>query len=198
MKKSLLVLAAMSIFTSCNQTSNEKEVSNEKLALNVAEETFPFYGFQVKDINGEDFSFAQLKGKRVLIVNTASKCGYTPQYEGLQELYNSYGGDNFTIVGFPCNQFGNQEPGTNEDIKSFCEKNYGVSFLMMDKVDVKGDKQHPVYAWLTNVEMNKVDDARVKWNFNKFLIDENGNWVAHYGSGTKPMDEEIVNFASGK
>jgi glutathione peroxidase len=157
-----------------------------------------FYDFKVTDINGEEFEMSSLKGKRVLIVNTASECGYTPQYKTLQELYEKHGGDKFVIIGFPCNQFGGQEPGSNEEIKSFCEKNYGVSFPMMDKVDVKGDDVHPLYNWLTEEDLNGVDDARVSWNFNKFLIDENGNWVAHHGSGKSPMSDEIVAFATGK
>ena len=140
----------------------------------------------------------EYSGKVILVVNTASKCGFTPQYEDLQALNEKHGGEKFTIIGFPCNQFGKQEPGTNEEIASFCQKNYGVSFPMMDKIDVKGDEQAPIYQWLTDKELNGVDDAKVSWNFNKFLIDENGKWIAHHGSRTNPLDEEIVAFAMGK
>lgn len=199
MKKTLLLLCLSTSLWACNSQTKPNVESTQNLAM-AAEKPADskFHSFQVRDINGDSFDFASLKGKRVLVVNTASKCGYTPQYEGLQELYKNYGGDQFVIIGFPCNQFMGQEPGSNEEIKDFCQKNYGVSFPMMDKIDVKGDDIHPVYAWLTNEKLNGVDDARVSWNFNKFLIDENGNWVAHYGSRTKPMDDEIVAFAQGK
>lgn len=166
---------------------------------NVQEESeSSFYSLNAKTLSGEDFSFEQLKGKRVLIVNTASKCGYTPQYEELQQLYMDYEMQGFTIVGFPSNDFGKQEPGSNKEIEEFCQKNYGVTFLMMDKVVVKNnEEQHPVYQWLTQMSLNKVADAKVKWNFNKFLIDDKGHWVKHYPSKISPMDDKIVNFAKG-
>ncbi len=187
----------MALLIACNQAPQTVSESTT-LALNSEKPVAKaFHEFAVKDINGDSFDFASLKGKRVLIVNTASKCGYTPQYEDLQKLYEMYGGSNFEIIGFPCNQFMGQEPGSNAEIKEFCQKNYGVSFPMMDKIDVKGDDQAPIYTWLCERDWNGVDDARVSWNFNKFLVDENGNWVAHYGSRTNPMDEEIVNFAKG-
>ncbi|QNR23830.1 glutathione peroxidase [Croceimicrobium hydrocarbonivorans] len=202
MKRILLSFLALGLLASCNQNS-ETALKSEKLAFNEASnkveaESPSFYDFTVTDLNGEQFSFSQLEGKRVLIVNTASKCGFTPQYEDLQALYEKHGGEKFTIIGFPCNQFGKQEPGTNEEIASFCQKNYGVSFPMMDKIDVKGDEQAPIYHWLTDKDLNGVDDAKVSWNFNKFLIDENGKWIAHHGSRTNPLDEEIVAFAMGK
>lgn len=156
-----------------------------------------FYDFKVRTLKLEDYDLSQLKGKRVLIVNTASECGYTPQYTQLQELYELYGGENFTIIGFPSNDFGGQEPGSNADIAGFCQKNYGVTFPMMDKIAIKGDDAHPLYRWLTQKSENGVGDAEVRWNFNKFLVDENGNWVAHYGSKTEPLDEEILEFAKG-
>lgn len=196
MKKILFSILSVLALGACNETGSKEQDSR---ALALAEPAqVKFHEFVVKDIAGEEFAFNQLKGKRVLIVNTASKCGYTPQYEGLQELYEQYGGENFTVIGFPCNQFMNQEPGSNSEIASFCKKNYGVSFPIMDKIKVKGDDQHPVYSWLCDKELNGKDDAKVSWNFNKFLVDENGNWVAHYGSRTKPMDEEIVAFAKGE
>lgn len=156
-----------------------------------------FYDFTVTTLDGQVFDFSQLKGKRILIVNTASECGYTPQYAQLQELYDTYSGNDFIIIGFPSNDFGGQEPGSNEEIATFCQKNYGVTFPMMDKIIVKGDRMHPVYRWLTQKSQNGVSDAEVRWNFNKFLIDANGNWVACYPSKTEPLDEVIVAFAKG-
>lgn len=151
-----------------------------------------FYDFTVKDIDGKEFSFEQLKGKKVMVVNLASKCGLTPQYEGLQELYERYGGDNFVIIGFPANDFLNQEPGTNSEVKSFCKTNYGVSFPLMSKISVKGKNMHPVYQWLTQKKHNNYKDSRVKWNFQKYLIDENGKLIAVFSPRTKPMSEEIT------
>jgi len=152
------------------------------------------YDFKVKDIEGKDFDLASLKGKKVLIVNTASKCGYTPQYKQLEEVYKKYGGSNFTIIGFPANNFGSQEPGTNEEIEEFCEKNYGVTFKMMSKISVKGDDADPVYQWLTSKNKNGVMDSDVKWNFQKYLIDENGKLVEVLESKVKPDDEKIVSW----
>jgi glutathione peroxidase len=136
-----------------------------------------FYDFTVEDINGEDYPLAQLKGKKVLVVNTASKCGLTPQYESLQELFEKYGGDDFLILGFPANNFAEQEPGSNEEIATFCSINYGVSFPMMSKVSVKGDDQHPLYLWLTSKSDNGLEDSEVTWNFQKYMIDEEGQLV---------------------
>ncbi|MCC5917920.1 MAG: glutathione peroxidase [Cryomorphaceae bacterium] len=160
--------------------------------------TKTFYDFSAKDIDGNDFPMSNLKGKRILIVNVASKCGFTSQYEQLQELYEKLGGDNFTIIGFPSNNFMGQEPGTEEDIKAFCQKNYGVTFPMMSKIDVKGKEIHPIYQWLTQKNLNGKDDYKVAWNFHKFLIDENGNLVRDFSSKVSPISEEIVSFAEGK
>ena len=157
-----------------------------------------FYDLRAQTIDGEEFLFSELKGKRVLIVNVASKCGYTPQYEELQKLHEQYGGEDFIILGFPANDFGFQEPGSEAQIKSFCSKNYGVSFQMMSKVKTNRSRGHEVYQWLCNKAQNGVEDAKVSWNFNKFLIDENGNWVAHYESRMDPMSAEITTFAAGK
>ena len=157
-----------------------------------------FYDLRAQTIDGEEFLFSELKGKRVLIVNVASKCGYTPQYEELQKLHEQYGGEDFIILGFPANDFGFQEPGSEAQIKSFCSKNYGVSFQMMSKVKTNRSRGHQVYQWLCNKAQNGVEDAKVSWNFNKFLIDENGNWVAHYESRMDPMSSEITTFAAGK
>lgn len=153
-----------------------------------------FYDFTVKDIDGNDFSFMQLKGKKVLVVNVASECGYTPQYEELQKLFEKYGDDDFIIIGFPANDFLNQEPGTDAEIKTFCTVNYGVSFPVMSKISVKGKEMHPVYQWLTQKELNGKADSSVKWNFQKYLIDENGNLTEVFAPKIAPMDEVILKY----
>ena len=153
-----------------------------------------FHDFTVKDITGEDFDLSQFKGKKVLVVNTASKCGLTPQYEGLEELYKKYGGEDFMIIGFPANNFASQEPGTNEEIAEFCQLNYGVSFPMMSKISVKGDDIHPLYLWLTTEDLNGVEDSKVSWNFQKYLIDEKGNLVGHLAPTKKPDSKQIISF----
>lgn len=153
-----------------------------------------FYDFKVKDIDGKDFDLSSLKGKKVLVVNTASKCGLTPQYKQLEELFKTYGGEKFTIIGFPANNFMQQEPGTNKEIAEFCEKNYGVTFRMMSKISVKGDDMAPLYQWLTSKSKNGVIDSEVKWNFQKYLIDESGHLVDVIDPRTKPDDEKIVSW----
>lgn len=152
------------------------------------------YDFQVKAIDGEDYDLSQLKGKKVMIVNTASECGLTPQYEQLQELYDEFGGDEFEIIGFPANNFGAQEPGENTEIAAFCSKNYGVSFPMMAKVSVLGDDQCELYKWLTQKDLNGVADHTVKWNFHKFLIDEEGHLVQDVQPQTLPTDPTILDW----
>lgn len=153
-----------------------------------------FYDFKVKDIEGGDFNLSSLKGKKVLVVNTASKCGLTPQYTQLQELFQLYGGDKFTIIGFPANNFKEQEPGSDSEIAEFCEKNYGVTFLMMSKISVKGDDIHPLYKWLTSKSENGVMDSEVSWNFQKYLIDENGKLVDMVAPRVKPNDDKILSW----
>ena len=155
------------------------------------------YDFKATTIDGKEFDFSTLKGKKVLIVNTASKCGFTPQYADLQRLNETFGGDKFVIIGFPENNFLNQEPGTNEQIQSFCKTNYGVSFQMMAKVSVKGSDMHPIYRWLTQKSENGVLDAKVSWNFQKFMIDENGRVVASVSPKEKPNCDTIVNWIKG-
>lgn len=156
-----------------------------------------FHDFSVKDINGDPYDLSQLKGKKVLVVNTASKCGLTPQYEDLQKLYEKYGGESFVIIGFPANNFMNQEPGSNEEIAAFCEANYGVTFPMMSKISVKGEDIHPLYKWLTTKSENGIKDSNVKWNFQKYLIDENGQLLEVFSPRTKPMDEDLVGMITG-
>lgn len=151
------------------------------------------YQFKVAALDGGTIDFSQYKGKKILVVNTASKCGFTPQYAQLEELYKKYN-DKLVIVGFPANNFGGQEPGTNEEIKSFCIKNYGVTFPMAAKVSVQGDDIAPIYKWLTEKSQNGVMDADIKWNFTKFLLDENGVLVAKFDSKVTPMGDEIAAY----
>ncbi len=152
-------------------------------------QTKSLHDFTVKSIDGEDFDLSQLKGKKVLVVNTASKCGLTPQYEELEKLYKIYGGEKFVIIGFPANNFLSQEPGTNEEIKEFCQINYGVSFPMMSKISVKGKDMHPLYQWLT-----KTSDSKISWNFQKYMIDEEGKLIDFVSPKTSPMDDKIINW----
>lgn len=147
------------------------------LSLQISAQTSKFYEFTTTAIDGTTFEFSSLKGKKVLIVNTASECALTPQFKKLQELYEEYGGDDFEIIGFPCNDFGGQEPTGNDMIYDFCTKMYGVTFPMMEKISIKGENPHPVYKWLTSSDENGVLDAKVTWNFQKFMIDENGEIV---------------------
>ena len=161
-------------------------------SLSLQSQDVNFYSYTVETIDGEQISLSQFKGKKVLVVNTASKGGLTPQYEDLQRLYTEYGSDNFVIIGFPANNFLKQEPGTDEEIKEFCSINYGVTFPMMAKISVKGKDIHPLYEWLTLKENNGVMDAKVSWNFQKFLIDENGNLVDMLSPKSSPYDEKII------
>jgi len=172
------------------QTQNNSNDNNMK-----TEQTF--HDFIVKDIDGKDFDLASLKGKKVLVVNVASKCGLTPQYEDLQALYDKYKDKNFVVIGFPANNFMGQEPGTNAQIKEFCTLNYGVTFPMMDKISVKGKDQAPLYNWLTHKSENGKIDQDVTWNFQKFLIDENGNIVDVLQPKESPMSEKIVKWITG-
>ncbi len=149
------------------------------------------YEFKVEALDGSTIDFSKFKGKKILVVNTASKCGYTPQYEGLEKLYETYK-DKLVIVGFPANNFGGQEPGTNVEIGEFCKKNYGVSFPMAAKVSVKGDDTAPIYKWLCSKSENGVLDAEIKWNFGKFLLDENGHLISYFPSKVEPMSEELT------
>jgi glutathione peroxidase len=151
------------------------------------------YDFKVPSLDGNTIDLAKYKGKNILIVNTASQCGYTKQYAELEQLYEKYKG-NLVIVGFPANNFGQQEPGTNAEIKEFCSKNYGVTFPMAEKISVKGDDIDPLFKWLTSKQENGVMDAEIKWNFTKFLIDKNGKLVAVFPSAVTPMSEEITKY----
>lgn len=152
------------------------------------------HDFKVEDLEGNTFDFKDLKGKKIMVVNTASKCGLTPQYEQLQSIYETYKDQNFVVVGFPANNFLSQEPGTNTEIAAFCEKNYGVTFPMMSKISVKGDDMHEVYQFLTDKNKNGVEDSQVSWNFQKYLLNENGELVKVISPKTLPNDESIINW----
>ena len=156
-----------------------------------------FYDFKVKTLDGGEFDFSTLKGKKVMIVNTASKCGFTPQYKDLEEVYEQYG-DELVIIGFPANNFANQEPGTASEIQKFCTDNYGITFPMMAKISVKGKDMHPLYKWLTSKEENGVMDSDVRWNFQKYLIDENGKLVDVIYSREKPNSDKVLAWISSE
>jgi glutathione peroxidase len=153
--------------------------------------------FKVTNLSGATFDFATLKGKKILVVNTASKCGYTRQYEQLEAIYKKYKGENFVIVGFPANNFGSQEPGTNAEIATFCQANYGVTFPMMSKISVKGSDMNEVYQFLTQKAKNGLKDSNVEWNFQKYLLNEKGELEQVYLSGINPTDAKIVNWIKG-
>jgi len=153
-----------------------------------------FYDFTVKDIDGNDFDFSQLKGKKVMVVNVASKCGFTPQYEQLEAIYKKYKSTGFIIIGFPANDFKEQEPGTNKEIKEFCTLNFGVNFPMMAKIHVKGDSINPLYRWLTTKELNEVKDSKVKWNFQKYLIGRDGKLERVISPWVKPDSKKVITW----
>jgi len=188
------LLTISAVLLSCNlQTTEISDSGYDKTNFTppktVTEKSI--YDFKVEGLEGGTIDFSTFKGKKILIVNTASKCGYTPQYEGLQKLYDTYK-DKLVIIGFPANNFGGQEPGTAVEIQEFCKKNYGVTFPMAAKISVKGDDIAPIYQWLCNKTQNGVLDAEVGWNFGKFLLDENGKLLNYFPSKVKPMSEEIT------
>jgi len=156
-----------------------------------------FYDFKVKTLEGGTFDFSTLKGKKVMIVNTASKCGNTPQYKDLENLYKKYS-DNLEIIGFPANNFGKQEPGTAAEIRKFCTENYGVTFPLMEKISVKGDDMAPIYRWLTSKKENGVMDSEVTWNFQKYLIDEKGKLVGVLNPKEPPESDKVMSWLSSK
>ncbi len=159
-------------------------------ALHAGEKTLSIYDFKVKDIEDKEISMSQYKGKVLLIVNVASECGFTPQYEGLEKLYQAHKNEDFMVLGFPSNQFGEQESGTNEEIRFFCEGHYDVHFDMFSKIEVNGDHADPLYVYLKNAQSGFLWTEGIKWNFTKFLVDKNGKVLARYGSSTKPKDIE--------
>jgi len=165
--------------------------------MTLLSQTGSFYDFKVKTLEGDDFDLSSLKGKKVMVVNVASKCGFTPQYKDLEEMNKKYEGE-LVIIGFPANNFMNQEPGSASEIRQFCSQNYGVTFPLMEKISVKGKDMHPLYQWLTEKEKNGVMDSEVKWNFQKYLIDENGKLVDVMYSKEKPESEKSASWLSSR
>jgi glutathione peroxidase len=163
-------------------------VSNSQTKIN---QNMSLYTIEINSLDGKPIHLNDYKGKYILFVNVASECGFTGQYEDLQKLYDTYQ-DKLMVIGVPCNQFGSQEPGTADQIQSFCSKNYGVTFLMTEKINVKGELQHPLYKWLTDKELNGVKSTSVKWNFQKYLVDDKGNFVDYFYSMTKPLSSKIT------
>jgi glutathione peroxidase len=191
MKLAALTCCIALLFSCQNKAQTTMEtITNSSVSM----DTQSIYQFKVEDLTGNTFDFTSLKGKKIIIVNTASKCGYTPQYEQLEAIYNKYKNKNLVIIGFPANNFMWQEPGTNAEIATFCKSKYGVTFPMMAKISVKGKDMHPIYQFLTQKKLNGVLDSKVEWNFQKYLINEKGQLEQVYMSGVKPNDEKIINW----
>jgi len=193
MKKFAIAVMGVALLFSCqNQAQTKKTKTTKETTKTMSASNI--YGFKVTDLYGKEFDFASLKGKKVMIVNTASKCGLTPQYKDLEALYKEYSSKDFVIVGFPANNFASQEPGTSKEIAEFCQLNYGVTFPMMDKISVKGNDMAPIYQFLTQKSKNGLQDSEVEWNFQKYLINEKGELVKVISPRTLPTDPEIVNW----
>ena len=185
----IMLLVAGAFFQSCKNQKND--ISQTKTTKNNMEQTI--YDYKVESLEGKEINFADFKGKKILVVNTASECGFTPQYADLEKLSKDYG-DKIVVVGFPANNFGGQEPGSNKEIGAFCEKNFGVTFPMAAKVSVKGDDTAPIFKYLTQKDLNGVKNTAILWNFTKFLIDENGYLIDSFISTTKPTSESITKY----
>lgn len=203
MKRFLSFTLLTLIVTSCNVTSKSPETaptSNETaLTTSDADPAIKtIFEFKVTDIKNTEFDFASLKGKKIMVVNTASECGLTPQYEQLQAIYEKYKDQNFVIVGFPANNFMGQEPGNNEEIATFCKANYGVTFPMMGKISVKGKDMHPIYQFLTQKSQNGLEDSDVQWNFQKYLIGTDGKLVRVVSPKVLPNDASIISWIESK
>jgi glutathione peroxidase len=193
--KKISLLITILILSSCqNQAQNNIKAMESQTPV----QTQTIYQFKVTDLYGKEFDFSTLKGKKLLIVNTASECGLTPQYKDLEAIYSKYKDKNFVIVGFPANNFGSQEPGSNEQIAKFCQMNYGVTFPMMSKISVKGKDIHEVYQFLTQKDKNGLQDSQVEWNFQKYLINEEGELLKVLSPRVLPTDSEIVGWINGK
>lgn len=189
MKNLLHFALASFLFWNCQGQNQNKTITTTNTM-----EKQTIYQFKVEDLSGKTFDFATLKGKKILVVNTASKCGLTPQYKDLEKIYKEYKDKGFVIVGFPANNFGHQEPGTNSEIETFCEMNYGVTFPMMSKISVKGSDMHPIYQFLTQKAKNGVQDSDVQWNFQKYLINEKGELAKVISPEVLPTDDAIVSW----
>ena len=197
MKKLNILCCSLVLLCSCHNYAQTKTVSktkDQKTKMN----TETIYQFTVTDLYGKAFDFSSLKGKKILVINTASECGLTPQYKDLEAIYKKYKNNNFVIVGFPANNFGSQEPGSNEQIAKFCHLNYGVTFPMMSKISVKGSDKHPIYQFLTQKSKNGLQDSEVEWNFQKYLINEEGKLVKVLSPRVLPTDAAIVGWINGK
>ena len=193
----ILILFIALAFLSCQNTKKEEQVVAAASTVEAQKQKQSLHDFKVEALDGSEFDLSSLKGKKVMVVNTASKCGLTPQYEQLQALYEEYKDNDFVIVGFPANNFLWQEPGSNQEIAAFCKQNYGVSFPMMAKISVKGKDKHPVYQFLTEKEKNGFQDSKVKWNFQKYLVNENGQIEKIIAPKTLPTDESVINWIKG-
>ena len=181
-----MLLSVGAFLQSCTQ--QKKEISQDK-----TQQMKTIYDYKVESLDGKEINFADFKGKKILIVNTASECGFTPQYADLETLSQDYK-DKLVVVGFPANNFGGQEPGSNAEIGAFCQKNYGVTFPMAAKVSVKGDDTAPIFKYLTEKDLNGVKNTTILWNFTKFLLDENGKLIDSFISTTKPTSESITKY----
>lgn len=186
-KASTCLLLLLALLCSCGQTQTRPESLNTK----AMQSTPTVYNFTLKSIEGKDISLSQFKGKKILLVNTASECGNTPQYAELEELHKTHG-DKLVVIGIPANNFGGQEPGANQEIQTFCNKNYGVTFTMLEKVSVKGSEQHPLYKWLSTKDLNGWNDASPDWNFAKYLINEQGELIKFFPASLSPLSPEIL------
>jgi glutathione peroxidase len=200
MKNNLFLVCGAMLLMSCQNNAQTKTVAvnTNTTTMTTVTKQESIHQFEVTDLYGKEFDFSSLKGKKILIVNTASECGLTPQYKDLEAIYSKYKDKNFVIVGFPANNFGGQEPGSNQEIAKFCQMNYGVSFPMMGKISVKGNDMHPLYQFLTKKNKNGLQDSEVEWNFQKYLLDENGHLVKVLSPRILPTDDAIVSWINGK
>lgn len=192
MKNIALLACGMLLLFSCQNQAQTKAAKTTEKTKPMAKETI--YQYKVTDLTGKEFDFSTLKGKKIIVVNTASKCGLTPQYKDLEALYKEYKDKGLVIVGFPANNFAKQEPGTNQEIAEFCQMNYGVTFPMMEKISVKGDDMAPIYHFLTEKSKNGLQDSEVEWNFQKYLINEKGELEKVIGPQTLPTDPQVVDW----
>jgi glutathione peroxidase len=194
MKTTLIFGCLLALAACTSQNVNQPGMENENTRVeqtSASASASPFYAFKVNSLEGKEVDLSQFKGKKILVVNVASECGNTPQYKELQQLYSEHA-DKVTILGFPANNFGGQEPGSSEEIAAFCEKNYGVTFPMFEKISVKGEDQHPLYRWLSDKSQNGVTGEEPSWNFSKYLLDEQGQVVAYYSPKVSVLDDAVL------
>jgi glutathione peroxidase len=180
------IIAVLGLIFPIIMGSSEAKVAEAQSLVSI-------YSIQINDLEGNPIDLGQFKGKKILFVNVASECGFTPQYEDLQTLSENYEED-LVVIGLPCNQFGEQEPGNSQEILEFCQTNYGVTFILTEKIEVKGENQHELYAWLTEKELNGVKNSTVKWNFQKYLVDENGQLIEYFNSAIGPLNSKITDL----